>query len=116
MNQNIDLVKEMIAEGHTLEAAEWAKLMANVLPENEARALLLVLADAILNPVPRRRGDKFAGGRKFEKFVGELVLSNAISDSGKTRTAAFDLVGAKHNKSGGTAKRLYYKHKTESSK
>lgn len=114
--RNTQMAREMIVSGHTKEAAEWAKLVANSLTEAEVRALIHVLADAILSPVPRKRGDKFVNRGKLETLGKEMRLYDELRESTKERNAAFDTIGPKRGKSGGTAKRLYYKHKPKDSK
>lgn len=106
------IAKDMVAEGHSMEAAEYAKVVAHVLPEAEVRALLHVLADAILSPVPRKRGDKFVNRSTFEKLAEEVATVGKVRKSGKKVTAAFDFVGQdeRNSTSPGTVKRRYYKH------
>lgn len=118
MTGNVNRALEMIAEGHAMEAAEWVKLVAHVIPEADARALLHVLADAILDPPKRARGDKFVNRPSFERFVKEVSLADKVREKGVKVTAAIDLVGQdKQNAtSPGTVKRSYYKQKPKPSR
>lgn len=120
----VQQLKSMIAAGHSMEAAEHAKLLAYS-EAVDAHAMVLVLADAILNPVKRKRGDKFNSRLTLEKLSRQAALArlveNAIDES-KSRSRggrkkhvakALKKVGQdmKLGTSAGTAKRSYYAHK-----
>jgi hypothetical protein len=121
----LQTVQTLIAEGHAMEAAEYARMAAYALPEDEARAMLCALANAILDPVPRKRGDKFVSRETFEKLAIEVETADKVRDAIETHklrsrpgrkthvVPALDKV-AKDPKSAistSTAKRRYYKHK-----
>lgn len=122
----VKLLKEMIASGHAMEAAEYAKLLAYT-EALDARAALLVLSDAILNPekLKRKRGDKFTSRVTLEKLTRERAIAQKVQaarDATKARSRggrkkhvenALEKIGTdpKLGTSIGTAKRAYYKHK-----
>ncbi|MGV8931982.1 MAG: hypothetical protein ACOH1R_07735 [Luteimonas sp.] len=112
MSANLDMALGMVADGHTMEAAIWVKSVAGIISDSEARALLHVLADAILVPVPRKRGDKFAGGDKFVGLGKELTIFRAVCklhSDGETLENAFAIASDMFPISDKTAERLYYK-------
>ena len=127
----VRLMRSMIANGHLMEAAEYAKSMMYV-PVADLRGMLAVLADAIIDPSTpkRKRGDKYSNRMTFEKLVAEVTLAKKVRDAISAREARTNkahskkvrnrnvenalLDVAKDRKLGtsvGTAKRRYYKHK-----
>lgn len=124
-SDTIKALKEMVANGHSMEAAIYAKLLAYS-GAMDSRAALIVLAEAILNPVKRRRGDKFNSRMTLEKLVREDANARAVesavaaskerSRGGRKKHVAKALAkigkDSKRATSVGSVKRAYYKHKS----
>lgn len=114
---NVETVREMIAAGHAMEAAQLAKIVAHALPEAEARALLQVLADAILDPTPRAKNDKPTSLRKRDGRISrdelgfEMGIFCAVSNFVGTQADAFLAVGESYGMSEKNAERIYRKWK-----
>lgn len=114
---NLDTVREMIAAGHTMEAAQLAKIVAHALPEAEARALLQVLADAILDPTPRAKNDKPTVLRKRDGKISrdelgfEMGVFCAVSNFVGTQADAFLAVGESYDMGEKNVERIYRKWK-----
>lgn len=124
--QRLGIQKNLIANGKAMEAAEYSKEMAfsTGLSEFDLRILVCILSDAILTPVPRKRGDKFANRQTVEKLHAQILLAREVAAEvekskkqprrkPKPVTTALESVGRnpKNASSVGTAKRAYYKHK-----
>lgn len=120
----LEIPRNLIASGKAMEAAEYAKERVGSLPEFDLRVLVGMLADAILQPTPRKRGDKFANRQTIQKLHNEIVLSRAVAvdiekkkkqprRNAKPVISALEGVGKnpKNATSVGSAKRAYYKHK-----
>ena len=115
MSEAIETVRKLIEEGHTLEAAAHVKRLEPVpLSEPVARQLLSMLADAILNPVSRGRGNKFDSD-PFRTFGVEHSIAKAVKDlhvGGMKLEEAFEIVGSERHKSAKTVERIYRKLST----
>jgi hypothetical protein len=81
MKSNVEIAKEMIEVGHSIEAARWVKMVAYLLPEQDIRAIACTLADAILQPTPRKRGDKSRSRDRFLDLARELAIVDEVRNT-----------------------------------
>lgn len=110
MSEVVERVREMLAVGHTKEAAAYVKRLAPVpLSEPVARQLLTMLADSILEPVSRGPGDKFgadpglAAARRYAIFDDVKLLQA----DGMTLEEAYEVVGEKNHCSAKKVEGIY---------
>ena len=108
----LECLREHLAKGHLKEAAAYVKMIEPMpLPEGVARGLLSMLANAILNPVPRAKGDK-VDLDPFTTVGIEYSIRDevrALCADGMSQERAFEEVGKRRNKSAKTVERIFRK-------
>ena len=73
MSSNVQYFKETIEAGFAKEAADWARQIEPLLTEAEARQILQMLANEVLDPKERPKHRTFHGNRKLPADYGGVV-------------------------------------------
>ena len=112
MSDPLEYVRELLAKGHTMEAAAYVKRIEPMpLSESVARGLLSMLASAILNPVKRGKGDKIDVDPFVTAGIEYRIRDEVreLCDLGLSQESAFEEVGRRRNKSAKTVERIFRK-------